>query len=355
MTAQSIGAGDAVEYARYLESKTVAPARGDYYLGPSSEAAQAPGRWHIAPDTLERLGVTSQDGQVQGKDFVRLMEGRHPGTGDWLRAAGAGGGRGGGIDVCFSAPKSVSVVWALGDSWQREQIEQAHGRAVARTLAYLRERVGVVRRRYGEEVVEEPAKDLLAVEYRHTTARGVAGAETPDPQVHSHVVITGAVRDDGRFVAVASRPVFRSGYPHHQRRVENGSQGQITRAEHNEVTVTLDGTGRQATLAGEDLDVLRFGYAHHVYRQQGATVDARDRPHRRLADQQGDRLRPSHPRSPTNPLARRPRRARHRRHRSRPDHTPFEQDVRKQSPSAVRRTRVYLRSRRRGGAWPYTA
>lgn len=127
-----------------------------------------------------------------------------------MRQAGAGGGRGGGIDVCFSAPKSVSVVWALGDPWQREQIEQAHGAAVARTLAYLRERVPVVRRRYGEQVVEEHASDVLASEYRHTTARGVSGAQAPDPQLHSHVVIAGVVREDGRFAAVASRPLFRA-------------------------------------------------------------------------------------------------------------------------------------------------
>ena len=209
MTAMSIKADSAAGYARYLESKTVAPERGDYYLGPTSEAAQAPGRWHVDQVTLERLGIVS-DGQVDGRHFVALMEGRHPGTGDWLRPEGAGGGRGGGIDMTFSSPKSVSVVWAIGDPWQREQIEQAHGRAVERTVAYLRERVPVVRRRYGGEVVEERAKDVLAVEYRHTTARGVSGAETPDPQLHSHVVVTGAVREDDRFVAVASRPVFRS-------------------------------------------------------------------------------------------------------------------------------------------------
>jgi AAA domain/TrwC relaxase len=51
---------------------------------------------------------------------------------------------------------------------------------------------------------------VIAAEYRHTTARGVAGAQAPDPQLHSHVVITGVVRDDERIVAVASRPVFRS-------------------------------------------------------------------------------------------------------------------------------------------------
>ncbi len=96
-----------------------------------------------------------------------------------------------------------------GDPWQREQIEGAHARAVQRTVEYLRERVPVVRRRYEGQVVEEQAKDVLATAYRHTTARGVSGAEAPDPQLHTHVVITGAVREDDRFVAVASRPIFR--------------------------------------------------------------------------------------------------------------------------------------------------
>ncbi len=171
--------------------------------------AQAPGRWLSGAETLERLGVQA-GAPVDGADFIALMEGRHPGTGHWLRPEGAGGGRGGGIDVTFSAPKSVSTVWALGDPWQREQIEQAHARAVEQTILYLRGRVPVVRRRYSGQVVEEHAKDVIATEYRHTTARGVSGAQAPDPQLHSHVVITGAVREDDRIVAVASRPIFRS-------------------------------------------------------------------------------------------------------------------------------------------------
>ena len=137
------------------------------------------------------------------------MEGRDPGSGAWLRPAGADGSRGGGIDVTFSAPKSVSVVWALGDPWQRDQIEEAHAKAVERSMEYLKERVPVVRRRYSGQVVEEHAKDVIATAYRHTTARGVSGAEAPDPQLHTHVVISGAVREDDRIVAVASRPVFR--------------------------------------------------------------------------------------------------------------------------------------------------
>jgi conjugative relaxase-like TrwC/TraI family protein len=208
MTAASIGAGRAAGYAQYLEGKTVAPERGDYYLTPDGELTEAPGRWLSDPETLARLGI-DPSAPVDGPQFVALMEDRDPGTGRWLRPAGADGNRGGGIDVTFSAPKSVSVVWALGDPWQREQIEAAHARAVERSVGYLKQRVPVVRRRYEGQVVEEHAKDVIATAYRHTTARGVSGADAPDPQLHSHVVITGAVREDDRIVAVGSRAVFR--------------------------------------------------------------------------------------------------------------------------------------------------
>ena len=209
MTAHSIGASRGGDYARYLESKTVAPERGDYYLTPTGEAAEAPGRWLASEETLAMLGVMS-DQPIVGADFIALMDGRHPVSGEWLRPEGAGGGRGAGIDVTFSAPKSVSVAWALSDLEQRQLIERAHARAVEQAIGYLREEVPVVRRRMNGAEIHEGALDLIAAEYRHTTARGATGAETADPQLHSHVVITGVVRDDGRIAAVASRPVFRA-------------------------------------------------------------------------------------------------------------------------------------------------
>ncbi|HXB64881.1 MAG TPA: MobF family relaxase [Solirubrobacteraceae bacterium] len=208
MTAASIAAGKGGGYARYLEGKTIEPERGDYYLSPEGEPTQAPGRWLATPDTLARLGI--EGARVDGPEFIALMEGRHPRTGGWLRPEGAGGGRGGGIDLTFSAPKSVSVVWALGDERERREIEAAHAAAVSDAMAHLTETVPTVRRRYDGQVVEEHAVDLVAAEYRHTTARGVMEGDAPDPQLHSHVVITSAIREDGRIVAVASRPVFRS-------------------------------------------------------------------------------------------------------------------------------------------------
>lgn len=208
VSASSIAAARGGGYARYLEGRTVEPERGDYYLQPGGEPTAAPGRWLADDETLARLGIKAGE-PVAGPDFVALMEGRDPRSGLWIRPPGADGGRGGGIDLTFSAPKSVSVAWALADGWQRDQIEQAHAIAVERSIEYLRSEIPAVRRRRGGPVLEEPAKDLVAAAYRHTTARGVSGAVAPDPQLHSHVVITAAIRDDDRVVAVASRPIFR--------------------------------------------------------------------------------------------------------------------------------------------------
>jgi hypothetical protein len=59
-----------------------------------------------------------------------------------------------------------------------------------------------------------------------------------------------------------------------RQRIENGSRGQVTAIDaHGGLGVTLDGSQRQVTLAGEGLESLRLGYAQHVYRQQGATVE----------------------------------------------------------------------------------
>ncbi len=89
-------------------------------------------------------------------------------------------------------------------------MEAAHAAAVSEAMAHLTETVPTVRRSRHNQVFEEHAVDLIAAEYRHTTARGVMEGDAPDPQLHSHVVVTSAVRDDGQIVAVASRPIFRS-------------------------------------------------------------------------------------------------------------------------------------------------
>jgi hypothetical protein len=50
VSASSIGAAKGGGYARYLEAKTTAPERGDYYLTPDGELTQSPGRWLAHPE-----------------------------------------------------------------------------------------------------------------------------------------------------------------------------------------------------------------------------------------------------------------------------------------------------------------
>ncbi len=88
MTAASIGASRGGGYARYLESKTVEPERGDYYLTPDGEMAQAPGRWLADAETLERLGV--QAGRAGGWRGLHRADG---GPTSWDRPLAATRGR----------------------------------------------------------------------------------------------------------------------------------------------------------------------------------------------------------------------------------------------------------------------
>jgi ATP-dependent exoDNAse (exonuclease V) alpha subunit len=59
-----------------------------------------------------------------------------------------------------------------------------------------------------------------------------------------------------------------------RQRVENGSRGEVTAIDaRGGLDITLDGSNRPVSIAREELESLRLGYAQHVYRQQGATVE----------------------------------------------------------------------------------
>jgi hypothetical protein len=62
-------------------------------------------------------------------------------------------------------------------------------------------------------------------------------------------------------------------HPERGPRIENGTRAEVTNIGGDGLVVSLDGSGRQVRLDGEDVDVLRLSYAQHVYRQQGATVE----------------------------------------------------------------------------------
>jgi hypothetical protein len=73
----------------------VEPERGDCYLTPDGEMAQASGRWLTDAGTLDRLGIVA--GEPGGWRGLHCADGG-PTSWDrpWLRPEGAGGGRGDG-------------------------------------------------------------------------------------------------------------------------------------------------------------------------------------------------------------------------------------------------------------------
>jgi conjugative relaxase-like TrwC/TraI family protein len=239
LTVAKIAGSGAAAYGEYLEGRTVAVEAGDYYLAADGERVEAPGRWLLGEQGAATLGVDAGR-SVAAEQFQMLMAVQNPATGGRLRAGGAGGSSVAAIDATFSAPKSVSAVWALASPELRAEIELAQERAVDSALAHAVEYVPMVRRRVDREtVLRETPGELVATSWRHTTARAVAG-RAPDPQLHSHVVLHGAVRQgDGKVVAIESRA-----WLVHQREVGAAYRTQLA-SELGELGFNVEaGTGR---------------------------------------------------------------------------------------------------------------
>ncbi|MBC9822865.1 relaxase domain-containing protein [Terrabacter sp. MAHUQ-38] len=136
--------------------------------------------------------------------------GRAPGAGRAAPVDGLGRARKApktvaGFDLTFSAPKSVSTIWALADEASRERIRAAHQAALAFVIAYAEEQVFATRTGRGG-VVSEDVRGVVAAAFEHWDSR--AG----DPQLHTHVVVLNRVQaaSDGGWRTLDSKALFRS-------------------------------------------------------------------------------------------------------------------------------------------------
>ena len=111
-----------------------------------------------------------------------------------------------GIDVTVSAPKSVSVLYALGDPDVAAAVRAAHQAAVSEALAYLESVAGHGLRGHqggGQRAEKIQTAGWIMAAFEHRTSR--AG----DPQLHTHLVVPNLLNADGRWSAVDSRAVHR--------------------------------------------------------------------------------------------------------------------------------------------------
>ncbi|MGH8972181.1 MAG: MobF family relaxase, partial [Acidimicrobiia bacterium] len=180
--------------AEYLIGQ-VALGIDDYYLG----VGEAPGVWQGR--LADQLGLS---GVVEADQLRALLLGRHPGTDGGLldghreRKVAA-------FDVTFSAPKSLSMLWAFASPEVASVASIAHVEAVAVALEFLERRAGATRQQVEGERQRIPT-GVAAATFVHRTSR------EGDPQLHTHAVVANlGVRPDGTFAALDAAPLYEWG------------------------------------------------------------------------------------------------------------------------------------------------
>jgi conjugative relaxase-like TrwC/TraI family protein len=176
-------------------SRTVAGGACEYY----AEQGDAPGRWHGSG--LGQLGLTA-GARVEERELEALF-GRalSPTTGAALGSAWRADAVTG-FDLTFSAPKSVSTLWALDDAGTMAAIDAAHGAAVRAALGFLEAHASLSRR--GRDGIEQiGTAGFTAALFDHRTSR------TGDPQLHTHALVVNKVRcDDGAWRTLDGHEIY---------------------------------------------------------------------------------------------------------------------------------------------------
>lgn len=191
-----------------------------YYTRYLDEPDEEPGRWRGGEAAA--LGLA---GTVDTDQLETLLSGHDPASGsrlgsalaDRFKADGTRIKAVAGYDATFSAPKSLSVWWALtGDPG----LLDAHDVAVGAVLDHLEARGSTTRiRRDGGRAFVDTGGLTMAT-FRQSTSR------EDDPQIHTHAVISTKVQaSDGRWYALDAR------YLKRKQRALGGIYQSVLRAE----------------------------------------------------------------------------------------------------------------------------
>jgi len=176
-----------------------------YYEGYYTGGENPRGRTSDEPPGVWRGGLAKELGMeglnVETGDLLKAFKGMHPKTGEAI-VKNAGDGHKPGHDLCFSAPKSVSVIWAASDDATREKLGRLHAEAVAAAMDESA-KCGAFVSRYGKAgKTEVPVQNLAYATFEHSSSR------SGDPQLHTHCIVVNADQN-GRSIT------FNSSYTHY--------------------------------------------------------------------------------------------------------------------------------------------
>lgn len=182
-----------------LRIAKVRPGGQGYYLDVAAgtgTGVEPPGRW--SGTAAGRLGLT---GDVDRAGLGRLLAGVNPDGGralseshDRVKVAA--------FDLTFCAPKSVSLLAALGDAELSAGVVAGHRHAVDAAVGYLERRGAAVRRAGPGGRVPVPVEGIAAAGFLHQVSRAL------DPHLHSHVVVANLGSADGRWTALDGRGLY---------------------------------------------------------------------------------------------------------------------------------------------------
>ncbi len=184
-----------------LKATVVSPQQAENYYRQenyySKEESKKNSEWY--GKGAEELGL---QGNIEGEDFSQLLHGELP-NGEKFRKrppTHAEYKERAGIDLTFSAPKSVSLaVLVNGD----ERLEKAHSEAVKTTLKIAEERYASTRIREDGERFAVSTGNLIVGQFHHDSSR------EKDPQLHTHaVVINGTKSEDGKWYSLRNDEIF---------------------------------------------------------------------------------------------------------------------------------------------------
>lgn len=149
----------------------------------------------------QRLGLR---GNIAAREFQTLLEGFAPRSKQKLNGDGdtSAAEHRAGIDLTFSAPKSVSLAAFVGHD---ERLEVAHRQAVEFALNLAEQRYSQTRTGNNNFRTTETAGNLIVAKFHHDTSRA------KDPQMHTHCVVINAVqRADGNWRSLHNEALYQN-------------------------------------------------------------------------------------------------------------------------------------------------
>lgn len=148
----------------------------------------------------QKLGLT---GPVTAEVFENLAEGFSPDRTEKLALNAEREDRAACWDLCFSAPKSFSIIWGVAAPELQAKLEDIHNRAVRAAIDHLENHYALARS-HKDGVKPSDAGFIFAALTEHSN-------RADEPQLHSHVqMLNLAIWADGKASSIFTRDIYRA-------------------------------------------------------------------------------------------------------------------------------------------------